>query len=446
MEKPKLLQEHIKIGTIYYYFNYISKTASEPRKICKIAGERFYYGTNESEYNVINDMSLYLIRLPIARYMGYIECSETTSLLHNELRAYLMMKQGGLNGSGFHFKANYSNYFINENNQISRDITNLNRYSYYNDTNNFLEWASRNSVKSNETTYKVGDYIVCLDNANPSPGQNKANPGGQGFLKNTCFKIIRIKNIDEYQVLFCENHINGIYNNSVRPATTNEIAKYNLLGSHYDVVNDSLVGRYVKALKDSIDSSRTKKDLIYKIIKEDDKEIVLNIKIAKYIAKNSLKHLEIMPIKFTPNKDQPEEEFKQGDWIIRKSSEYNLSNMTTGKMYKAGEIILNENIVYVIDDDEILCRFHLDKFRKATKEEIHRFKKYVLRDMEIENSYNNYGAAMKQSEKTNISLTNSNSEKVIKLIKPQPKKMSIVPVLPIDIKLRTNTKLTQIKI
>lgn len=607
MEKPQLLQEHIKIGTVYYYFNNVFQTASAPRKICKIEGGRFYYGTNTSAYNVINDLSLYLIRLPIKRYMGYIECSETTSLLHNELRAYLMMKQGGLNGSDFDFKGSYAHYFIDENNQVSRELINLEGSSYYNDTTNFLDWASRNKIKSNKTTYKVGDYIVCLDNPNPNPGRHRLSTGGHGFVKNTCLKIVRITNIDEYQVLFCEHHINGIYDNSVRPATTNEIAKYNLIGNRYDIIKDSLVGRHVKALQNSICSSGTKKGLIYKIIEEDDKEIILNIEKAKYFSKNSLKHLELMPKKFTLNEDQPKEEFKQGDWIIRTSNEYNLPsqnhpNITTGKMYKAGSVISNKNIVYVIDDHEILCQFDLHNFRKATKKEIdsfignipkpgewvyfyefnngcsgvgevnqaylvtdspskrglinenytnfnvldesgvswevngryeraspeevdfairkaslhrmnvveefmgvplnwylkvteenvefinserdrsmypgtyltsklidpliknswyaknfkidilgeeitlHQFKKYVLRDIETKNSYNNYGAAVKQPEETNSSLTNSNSEKVIKLIKPQPQKMSIDSVLSMDINLRTNKKTTQIKI
>jgi hypothetical protein len=294
--------------------------------------------------------------------------------------------------------------------------------------------------------YKVNDYIVCLETPNQNPNM-VLTTGGAGFKANTCFQISEVDNYDDYQVLFVNNHLNGIYNNSVRPATEKEIAKYNLLGTHYDVVNDSLVGRYVKVLQSSIDCSSVEKNQIYKIIDENSRSIRLDLESSPYINKESFHLLEIMPVYynqqkslegrylkalidrpdggdvkagqfglikfnktvdfphqegylcttaikyfientierfyenkyqlmpegFNPNSIKPEDEFKEGDWIVRLTDGSAHNQVTKGKLYEIISITNNKNNVYVIDDDGKKGTFRLMYFRKATKEEIDAF-------------------------------------------------------------------------
>lgn len=77
--------------------------------------------------------------------------------------------------------------------------------------------------------YKIGDIIMTLDKANENPignGNENDDKGGKGFIPSTLLKIVYIRDYADYQILFFYNHISGIYSNSVRPATEEEIKNY----------------------------------------------------------------------------------------------------------------------------------------------------------------------------------------------------------------------------
>lgn len=66
-------------------------------------------------------------------------------------------------------------------------------------------------------SYKAGDYIRTL---------SEPVTGGHGFVPDT---TLEIRSVDEYSdetILFFVNHDNGIYSDSVRPATLEEIQEY----------------------------------------------------------------------------------------------------------------------------------------------------------------------------------------------------------------------------
>jgi hypothetical protein len=439
MKKIKLSTEHIQIGTVYYREGFINN--DDYRTIWKIKGKKFYYNQSEATYNLIEDSNLYLVSLP-----------EPDNNPRYEIGQWY--KGFSFNGdwygkiSGFENKEfgdiEVSEYITNK----GKHVIKKNLITYNKDCLAKLSDLSEIEpyLNNNNHMYKINDYIVCLETPNQNPNM-ELNTGGAGFKANTCFQINDVNNYSDHQVLFVYDHYNGIYNNSVRPATEEEIAKYKLLGAHYDVVNDSLVGRHVKALKDSIDSSEVIKDQIYKIKYEYDNEIRLDLEISPYINKKSLNFLEIMPVYynqqkslegrylkalverpdggnveagefglinsdktanfpkhksyicapainyfikntikrfyenkyqlmpegFKPNSIKPEDEFKQGDWIVRLTDGSSHNRVTKGKLYEIISITDSKHNVSVIDDDGKKGMFRSIYFRRATKEEIDAF-------------------------------------------------------------------------
>jgi hypothetical protein len=90
--------------------------------------------------------------------------------------------------------------------------------------------------------YKKDDYFVCLEKPNSNPfmanynyGGSDVEKGGAGYKMNFCFKIERISNT-KIPILWPQPEGNGIYQNSVRKATKEEIAEYDRIGS-FDVTN-----------------------------------------------------------------------------------------------------------------------------------------------------------------------------------------------------------------
>lgn len=83
--------------------------------------------------------------------------------------------------------------------------------------------------------YKEGDYIVCLPEPKKNPCSNRV-PGGSGFNANYFYKVGNISNYSNhnYQVLWNGKEGLGIYDNSVRYATSEEIEEYERLGKPFD--------------------------------------------------------------------------------------------------------------------------------------------------------------------------------------------------------------------
>jgi hypothetical protein len=90
----------------------------------------------------------------------------------------------------------------------------------------------------------VGDYIVCLDKPNSNPfiknASNDADRGGCGFINNMCFKVRDVIETNNNNIYFFENHLHGVYNNSVRLATYEEIEYYNQINEPYDITKVNL--------------------------------------------------------------------------------------------------------------------------------------------------------------------------------------------------------------
>lgn len=74
--------------------------------------------------------------------------------------------------------------------------------------------------------------------------------------------------------------------------------------------NESLVGRWIKALTTGVNGSRTKKGEYYKILEDDLNDLILDIPIAPYISKSNISEFELMPIGWGPNKTETLEKTK----------------------------------------------------------------------------------------------------------------------------------------
>lgn len=82
--------------------------------------------------------------------------------------------------------------------------------------------------------YKKGEYIVCLSEPEKCPVDTDID-GGSGFLANFCYRITDISECAKYQILWGGNNgKSGIYSNSVRYATEEEIEEYNRLYESFD--------------------------------------------------------------------------------------------------------------------------------------------------------------------------------------------------------------------
>jgi len=91
----------------------------------------------------------------------------------------------------------------------------------------------------------VGDYIVCLDNPNSNPFIKKTfedlKQGGSGYVSNLCIKVNKITQWDGMvDILWFEKHMNGVYSNSVRLASYEEIEYYNRINQPYDITKVDL--------------------------------------------------------------------------------------------------------------------------------------------------------------------------------------------------------------
>jgi len=91
----------------------------------------------------------------------------------------------------------------------------------------------------------VGDYIVCLDNPNSNPFIEKTSEdlkqGGSGYVSNLCIKVNKITQWDGMpDILWFEKHMNGVYSNSVRLASYEEIEYYNRINQPYDITKVDL--------------------------------------------------------------------------------------------------------------------------------------------------------------------------------------------------------------
>jgi hypothetical protein len=91
--------------------------------------------------------------------------------------------------------------------------------------------------------YKGGEYIVCLPEPNKNPNDDKVI-GGSGFNANYCYRISSITNYtkDNFQVLWNGNNGQGIYDNSVRYATFEEIEEYERINKPFDT---STMNRFI---------------------------------------------------------------------------------------------------------------------------------------------------------------------------------------------------------
>ena len=91
----------------------------------------------------------------------------------------------------------------------------------------------------------VSDYIVCLKKPNSNPFIKKSSEdlkkGGSGYIANLCIKVNRITQWDNNpDCLWFEKHMHGVYNNSVRLATYEEIEYYNQINEPYDITKVNL--------------------------------------------------------------------------------------------------------------------------------------------------------------------------------------------------------------
>lgn len=96
-----------------------------------------------------------------------------------------------------------------------------------------------------ENKINVGDYIVCLEKPNSNPFIKKTSEdlkqGGSGYVSNLCIKVNKITQWDDYpECLWFEKHMNGVYSNSVRLASYEEINYYNEINGPYDITKVNL--------------------------------------------------------------------------------------------------------------------------------------------------------------------------------------------------------------
>lgn len=96
-----------------------------------------------------------------------------------------------------------------------------------------------------ENKINVGDYIVCLDKPNSNPfietTSEDLKQGGSGFVTNLCLKVYKVTQWNDYpECLWFEKHSCGVYSNSVRLATYEEINYYNEINKPYDVTKVNL--------------------------------------------------------------------------------------------------------------------------------------------------------------------------------------------------------------
>jgi hypothetical protein len=88
--------------------------------------------------------------------------------------------------------------------------------------------------------FKKNDFIVTLDKSNSNPFIKDASfdveRGGAGFIPNMCFKIKEtwFSNTNN-NVYFLYKHTNGIYANSIRAATLEEIQYYKKNHGPYNI-------------------------------------------------------------------------------------------------------------------------------------------------------------------------------------------------------------------
>lgn len=96
-----------------------------------------------------------------------------------------------------------------------------------------------------ENKINVGDYIVCLDKPNSNPFIEKNSDdlkrGGAGYVTNLCLKVYKVTQWDDYpECLWFEKHMCGVYSNSVRLASYEEINYYNEIDGPYDITKVNL--------------------------------------------------------------------------------------------------------------------------------------------------------------------------------------------------------------
>lgn len=107
--------------------------------------------------------------------------------------------------------------------------------SNYHEIISFEDWCKENNYTFNLTPILKWKYIVCLDSPNENPNGRGDYKGGRGFKANYCFKVKKKLDLKDHVVFFMENHANGVFNNSVREATKDEIAHYEKVNKPYDI-------------------------------------------------------------------------------------------------------------------------------------------------------------------------------------------------------------------
>lgn len=91
----------------------------------------------------------------------------------------------------------------------------------------------------------VGDYIVCLEKPNSNPiiknVSEDLNDGGSGYVANLCIKVNKITQWGDLpECLWFEKHMHGVYSNSVRLASYEEINYYNEINGPYNITKVNL--------------------------------------------------------------------------------------------------------------------------------------------------------------------------------------------------------------